>query len=138
MNKIKKFDPLLNLFIEQIEKQCTAKSILTVVDRTLGRDLKIDLTRNGDKIQYGYVDGVKELLIARLLIDSCAVIHRVFTKKIDQETGFPIKELYGYSTTSNKGAFNFSRILDYELERNCNTDSRTGLPIPPEKSVVYR
>lgn len=68
-------------------------------------------------------------------------ILRSFTNAKDDRTGWPIKEIRGYfiwiDENNPNGKLKFEHISARDLEKAMNNNSKTGEPLPPEKSIIY-
>ena len=97
---IEKLDPLLI----EIEGYCYSSAILTFNSGELD-PFVVDVERDGPFIKYGYAQGVKELLMAKLSKGG-GIILRSFLSENHPDTGHPMKEIRGYIVQIKDGKGN--------------------------------
>jgi hypothetical protein len=127
----------LNEFIEELEHYCYTTTIVTFLNR-MGQEFRLDLKREvrSDRVRYGYVAGLKEVLKARLQ-QGGIIILRSFTEEIDSQTHLPIKEIRGYVITTQNNDIIYQRLLPDDLFWSSTTDPHSGKRLAPEPAVRY-
>ncbi|WP_204104663.1 MULTISPECIES: hypothetical protein [Spirulina sp. CCY15215] len=131
--------PGLQNLLNCIEEHCLSSAIATFLDSN-GIPFVIDLKRQGDRVQYGYQIGMREIFMAKILNGcnpSASLVLRSFTSEIDEITELPIKELRGYILMRSKNDISFEKIPAHTMFACQNTDAKTGEPLPLEQSVRY-
>ncbi len=129
----------LNRFLAELESHCQSTAIATFVGSD-GESFAVDLKRWGDRVIYGYQEGIKERFAA-FLAGRCkpsgSVVLRSFTSEIDEFTRLPVKELRGYVLQFHSDRFEFEKISPNMMFACQNTDAKTGEPLPLEQAVKY-
>ncbi|HKD76372.1 MAG TPA: hypothetical protein VKB76_12795, partial [Ktedonobacterales bacterium] len=128
--------PQLTTLLHDLESYCYTTAILTLTTEGDKLPLTMDLRREDGAVQFGYAPTHKDLLMARL-INFGGLILRSFLEEKDPQTGFPIKELRGWSLVSEDGELVVTRIPADDLYWACNTDSQTGERLQSEPDVRY-
>ncbi len=128
--------PQLTELLRDLESYCYTTAIVTLTTEGDDEPLTMDLHREDGVVQYGYAPHHKDLLMARL-INFGGLILRSFLEEKNPDTGFPIKELRGWSLVIEDGNLVVTRIPADDLYWACNTDSQTGARLPPEPDVKY-
>mgnify|MGYP006271355013 CR=1 FL=1 len=129
----------LERFLEELESHCQTTAIVTFMDSS-GEPFVVDITRNGDRIQYGYQRGIKKVFVQKIMSGcnpSGSLILRSFTSEIDELTKFPYKELRGYILERRGNNLVFKKLSPEMMFACQNTDAQTGEPLPLEQSVRY-
>lgn len=126
-------------FLQELESHCSEKAIATFLNSE-GECFVVDLTREADKVKYGYARHTKALF-SQKISQGChpygSLILRSFTTEIDQLTQLPYKELRGYILKYFDDRLKFEKLSPEMLFACQNTDAETGEPLPLEQSVRY-
>ncbi|MBE9229847.1 hypothetical protein IQ264_31070 [Phormidium sp. LEGE 05292] len=129
----------LDQFFQELESHCPEKAIATFLDSE-GECFVVDLTREVDKVKYGY-DRHTKALFSKKITQGChpygSLILRSFTAEIDRLTHLPYKELRGYILKAFNDRLEFEKLSPEMLFACQNTDAETGEPLPLEQSVRY-
>jgi hypothetical protein len=129
----------LDQFLQELESHCPKKAIATFLNSE-GECFVVDLTREADKVKYGYDRRAKELF-RKKIGQGChpygSLILRSFTAEIDHLTHLPYKELRGYILKAFDDHLEFEKLSPEMLFACQNTDAETGEPLPLEQSVRY-
>jgi hypothetical protein len=131
--------PGVSAFLQELESHCTSHAIATFLDSD-GKSMKIELQRRGQDVVYGKHWGVKELFVAKLLVNcrpTASLILRSFTSELDEFTQLPIKELRGYLLQHDGDDLEFEKLSPNAMFACHNTDAATGEPLPLEQGIRY-
>ena len=129
----------VSAFLQELESHCTSHAIATFLDSD-GESMKIELQRRGQDVVYGRHWGVKELFVAKLMVNckpSASLILRSFTSELDEFTQLPIKELRGYLLQNDGDDLEFEKLSPNAMFACHNTDAATGEPLPLEQGIRY-
>lgn len=127
----------VNSFIDELERFCYTSAIVTFLNRA-GEKFRMDLQRDTetDLINYGYIEGLKELLKIKLTEGGIVVLRSV-TAEIDPNTQSPIKEIRGYVIIPLDDDINHHRLPADDLYWSSNTNPFSGQRLEPEPAVRY-
>ncbi|HEY9727126.1 MAG TPA: hypothetical protein V6D50_11825 [Chroococcales cyanobacterium] len=129
----------VSALLQELESHCTTHAIATFLDSD-GKSMKLELQRRGQDVIYGRHWGVKELFVAKLMVNcrpTASLILRSFTSELDEFTQLPIKELRGYLLQNYGDDLEFEKLSPNTMFACHNTDAATGEPLPLEQGVRY-
>ncbi len=119
--------------------------ILTIVSDRM--QFKIDIRKNeSGNVTWGYEPGHKNLMGEKLVCPGrYGLTLRTFLPLSYEQINddgqcirIPYKEVRGYTLVVSSNNFQYHRVTAEEMEICHCTDAMTGLPIDPEKGVLYR
>lgn len=128
--------PATEVFVQELFQHLETSGIATI--RAGEHVQAFDVNRQGDHVEVGYEPAHAEFflyLIGRAFLESGSVVWRTFTPLFDVEEDLPIKEVRMY--TLRPGA-KWRQLSEEEAKRAAGTDPNTGLPLEPEKTVIYK
>lgn len=126
----------INDFWQEIQSRLETHGILTIACSK--EHNKWDVYKDGRIGESLATTAVLKARFLRLLCENqgLGIILRSFTKR-NYKDGIPIKEVRGYLAWLEDDKVLYKKFSQNEIFDACNTNAKTGEPMPPEIAVEY-